>query len=87
MKFKKIAILTVLAIGMFSCASYTEDQGKAAESFCECMENGESGDFDIDFLECTLAQNEEYDNELFADEGYGLALDEKCPNIAAKITE
>tara|TARA_R110002096_G_scaffold425989_1_gene635181 strand:+ start:172 stop:435 length:264 start_codon:yes stop_codon:yes gene_type:complete len=87
MKFKKTAILAVVSIGMFSCASYTEDQGKAAEDFCECMGKAESGDFDIDFFECTMAQNEAYDNELFADEGYGLALDEKCPDIAAKITE
>ena len=87
MKVNKIAIVTVLALGLFSCSSYTEEQGEAADSFCECMESGASGDFDIDFFECTLEQNENYDNEIFADEGYGLALDEKCPDIAAKITE
>ena len=84
---KKIAILSVLSIGLISCANYTEDQGNAATDFCECMENGSSGDFDIDFYECTVQQNENYDNEIFTDEGYSLALDEKCPDIASEITE
>lgn len=84
---KKIAILSVLSIGLFSCASYTEDQGAAAADFCDCMENGASGDFDIDFYECTVEQDENYDNEIFADEGYALALDETCPDISSQISE
>lgn len=84
---KKLAIVSILSIGMFSCASYTEEQGSAASDFCECMENGASGDFDIDFYECTVQQNENYDNEIFADEGYALALDEACPDIAGQISE
>lgn len=84
---KKIAIFSIISIGIFSCASYTEDQGKAAEEFCECMDKQTIGDFDIDFFECSMSQNENYDNEIFADEGYALALDDKCPDIASEITE
>ena len=84
---KKIAIFLMISIGVFSCASYSEDQGKAAEEFCECMDKSTVGDFDIDFFECSMEQNENYDNEIFADEGYALALDDKCPDVSAQITE
>lgn len=75
--------LTTLA----ACGGYTEDQGKAADQFCECMENGAFGDFDIDFAECTISTQAEYGGEIMADEGWALALEEKCPDVAGKIVE
>lgn len=84
---KKIAILSILSIGLFSCASYTEDQGKAALEICDCMEKAVVGDFDIDYYECDNEVKENYDGEVFADEGYVLALEDKCPEVAGQITE
>lgn len=84
---KKIGVLSFLALGIMSCSSYTEDQGKAAQDFCDCMAKETVGDFSIDFYECDLEVRANHDNLIFADEGYSLALDEKCPDIAAQITE
>jgi len=77
----------VLFIGLVSCGGYTEDQGKAAVDFCECMKNGETGDFDIDYSICEIEVNNNYEPEVFGDEGYTEALEEKCPDVASKFTE
>lgn len=70
---------------MSSCASYTEDQGKAADEFCTCMDK--EGDFDIMWLECDSEIMSKYNPETFADEGWALALEEKCPSVAGKIAD
>ena len=70
-----------------SCGGYSEEQGKAADDLCSCMENGETGDFDIDYSLCDMEINEKYDPEIFGDEGYTQALEEKCPDVASKFTE
>ncbi len=80
-------MLSVLSIGLFSCASYTEDQENAATDICECINKAVVGDFDIDYYECDVEVKENYDGEVFSDEGYVLALEDKCPDIASKITE
>jgi hypothetical protein len=87
LRMKKV--FTVFATGLLlaSCGGYTEDQSKAAEEFCGCMEKDEFGDFDINFYECDLAIMEKYSPETFADEGWSLALEETCPSIAGQISE
>lgn len=79
----------IIASGLLlaSCGGYTEDQGKAADEFCECMEKETHGDFDIDFYECDLELIGKYDAITFADEGWSLALEESCPSIAGQISE
>jgi len=82
---KKIVYISAAVLLLGSCASYTEDQAKAADEFCDCMEA--EGDFDIKFYECEIALHGTYDMATFADEGWGLALEEKCPAVAGKISE
>jgi hypothetical protein len=83
---KKMTILTFFAAALVSCgSSYTEDQAKAATQFCECMEAETVGDFDIDYFECDNAVKADFEGDVFADEGYLGALEEKCPDITAKI--
>lgn len=81
---KPVYFVAALSL-MTSCASYTEDQGKAADEFCTCMEK--EGDFDINFYECDLEIMTKYNPETFADEGWSLALEEKCPTVAGKIAD
>lgn len=83
---KKIFI-PILSIGILaSCGGYSEEQGKAAEDFCKCMENGETGDFDIDYAICENEIINNHNPEVMADEGYSEALKEKCPDVSSKIT-
>lgn len=83
---KKITILSAFAFAIASCGgSYTEDQGKAADQMCDCMEAEAIGDFDIDYYECDNAVKSDFDGDVFADEGYFGAIEEKCPDIASKI--
>jgi len=44
------------------------------------------GDFDIKFFECDLEIMAKYNPETFADEGWGLALEEKCPAVASELS-
>lgn len=82
---KKVSLLSFLALGIVACGGATEEQSKAATEFCECMEKAEIGDFDIDYFECDNAVKANYEGEVFADENYLNALEEKCPDIASKI--
>lgn len=84
---KKILFAACGAMLLASCGGYSEDQGKAATDFCDCMEADAHGDFDINYFECDLELQSKYDNETFADEGWTEALDEKCPDVAAKMTD
>lgn len=84
---KKGTFIIAAGLLLASCGGYTEDQGKAAEEFCGCMEKETFGDFDIDFYECDLQLMEKYDAITFADEGWGLALEETCPSIAGQIAD
>jgi len=81
---KKIFFTLSSAVILASCASYTDDQGKAADEFCTCMDK--EGDFDIKFFECDLEIMAKYNPETFADEGWGLALEEKCPAVASELS-
>ncbi|MCH2235186.1 MAG: hypothetical protein MK078_13125 [Crocinitomicaceae bacterium] len=93
MKKSKFLLLGVAGLFLASCGGYTEDQSKAADEFCACMENikpvtgDEEMDFDITFAECDLKLMQNYDNTTFADEGWALALEEKCPFIAGELAE
>lgn len=84
---KKGLFIIGATIALTSCGGYTEDQGKAADEFCECMEQEAYGDFDIDFYECDIQINSKYPGETFSDDGWSLALEETCPSIAGKIGE
>jgi len=81
---KKIMIVSVVALSVMSCESpsYTDEQAKAAEDFCACMDKDISGtgDYDINFLECEGA-------DVVNDANTQLALKDKCPEQADKITE
>ena len=83
---KRITILTFFAGAIASCGgSFTEDQAKAADQLCKCMEAEAIGDFDIDYYECDNAVKADFKGDVFADEGYFGAIEEKCPDIASKI--
>lgn len=79
--------LLVFGLGLIltSCGGYTDEQSKAADEFCGCMEK--EGDFDILWLECDMEISSKYNKEIFADEGWSLALEEKCPSVAGKIAD
>ncbi len=83
---KRVTILSSFVLFIVSCGgSYTAEQGKAADQMCACMEAEAIGDFDIDYYECDNAVKSEFEGDIFADEGYFEALEEKCPDIASKI--
>ena len=90
---KRIFALSIIAVGVVACGGYTEEQAKAADKYCDCMENAEpvtgdeEMDFAINFAECEISLLEEYDGEIMADEGWALALEEKCPSVAGKIAD
>jgi hypothetical protein len=84
---KKASIIFATALLLASCGGYSEDQEKAADEFCACMEAETYGDFDIDFYECDVMINSNYPGETFSDDGWSLALEETCPTIAGKIAE
>ena len=82
---KKVVLIFATAMVFISCGGYTDEQAKAADTFCECMEK--EGDFDILWFECENALLSENDPSIVADEGWGLALEEKCPNVAGQIAD
>lgn len=84
---KRVFITLSIGLLLASCGGYTEDQASAATEFCDCMEKDEFGDFDINFYECDLVIMEKYSPETFADEGWSLALEETCPDVAGQISE
>ncbi|MFT5824017.1 MAG: hypothetical protein ACI8ZM_005283 [Crocinitomix sp.] len=82
----KKAILGVgIIIGLTSCGGFTEEQGKAAEAMCECMEGDPYGDYDINFYECDIQLKVTYGTETFEEGSWVEALEEKCPDVAAKM--
>lgn len=80
---KKVFFSVSTLIALASCGGYTDDQSKAADEFCTCMDK--EGDFDILFYECDLELMTKYNPETFADDGWALALEEKCPSVAGQI--
>ena len=85
---KKAFFYGAALLFLASCgASASEEQSKAAKELCDCMEAGVMGDFDIDYYECELQIKEKYTGEIMADEGWTVALEEECPEVASKLTE
>lgn len=82
---KRIVLGITLTVGLVSCGGYTEEQGKAADALCECMETAAYGDFDIDFYECNAALEATYSTETFEEGSWLEALEEKCPEVAGKM--
>ncbi|MCG8576852.1 MAG: hypothetical protein MI810_18370 [Flavobacteriales bacterium] len=82
---KKGTIFFALGALLTACGGYTEEQAKAADAFCDCM--SKEGDFDILFYECDMEIVADHGGEVMADEGWGLALEEKCPDVAGQIAE
>lgn len=74
-------------IFLASCGGASEEQTAAAKSLCDCMNEAAMGDFDIDYYECDLKVREEFSGEVIADDGFTTALEEECPDVAAKLTE
>ena len=68
---------------MISCAGYSDEQEKAAIDFCGCMENSE--DFVPDFADCNAKIVSEFGVEIMNDEGWGHAIEAKCPKTAREI--
>jgi hypothetical protein len=85
MKIARISFYLLSSAVVVSCGGYTDEQSKAADKFCTCME--QEGDFDINFYNCDVQIVEEFGGEIMADEGWGLALEEKCPSVAGQIAE
>ena len=83
--WKNTFLILGLATGMASCGGFTEDQGKAADELCDCMEKDEFGDFDINYFECDTKLKASYGMEVFEEGSWVEALEEKCPDVAAKL--
>jgi len=83
---KKGLMIITTGLVLASCGGYSDEQGKAANDFCDCMDKDAFGDFDINYFECDVELNNNYDGEVFADEGWTEALEEKCPDVAGKMT-
>jgi len=76
----KKSIMCLALVSFFvSCASYTEEQGKAADFMCECLSK-ETDDLEILRFECNDEVESKFDKTVFIDEGYSNALEEKCPD-------
>lgn len=82
---KKTILGVGIIIGLASCGGFTEEQGKAAEALCDCMEGDPYGDFDINFFECDLQLRNTYGTETFEEGSWVEALEEKCPDVADKM--
>ena len=82
---KKAILGLGVIIGLSSCGGFTDDQGKAAEDLCGCMESDQFGDFDINWAECETALKVTYSTEVFEEGSWLEALEEKCPDVAEKI--
>ncbi|UKN02877.1 hypothetical protein K6119_05035 [Paracrocinitomix mangrovi] len=84
---KRIFLVLPITLIFVACGGASEEQTKAAKELCDCIEKAEFGDFDIDYYECNIKVEANYPGETFADEGFSEALEENCPEVAAKITE
>ena len=84
---KKIFLGLGFAMVLASCGGFSEEQGKAADDMCECMENDSYGDFNINWFECDAQLRAAYGTETFEEGSWIEALEEKCPDVAAKIEE
>jgi len=82
---KKTILGVGMIIGLASCGGFSEEQGKAAEAMCECMEGDPYGDFDINYFECDMQLKESYGTETFEEGSWLEAMEEKCPDVAEKI--
>lgn len=82
---KKTILGVGIIIGLASCGGFTEEQGKAAEAMCECMEGDPYGDYDINFFECDAQLKTTYGTETFEEGSWIEALEEKCPDVAEKM--
>ncbi len=85
MKIKKILLGLTIIAGLTSCGGYTEKQGEAAESMCECMEKDVFGDYDINWYECDTELRASYNPEIFEEDSWVHALEEKCPEVASHL--
>ncbi len=83
---KNIVVITLL-LGLTACGGYSEEQGKAAMSMCDCMEKDTYGNYDINWLECDIEMKEMYEPEVFAEGSWIEALEDKCPSIAENLSE
>lgn len=84
---KKIILGTGIILGLTACGGFTDEQGKAAEAMCTCMEADTHGDFDINFYECDLQLRETNKPEIFEEGSWVEALEEKCPAVADKFVD
>lgn len=84
---RKFFFSLFVGIVVTSCGSYTEEQGRAADAMCECMDKDAYGDFDINWFECDAEVNATYSPEIFEEDSWIKALEEKCPNVAEKLEE
>jgi len=83
---KKIGLgLGLLAL--VSCGGFTEEQGKAAEEMCSCMDANAFDDFDINYFECDTEMKGKYGTEVFEEGSWVEALEEKCPDLASKLND
>ncbi len=82
---KKITLIALTGLALSSCGGYTEEQGKAADAMCDCMEKDTYGDFDINWFECDAQMNEKFDPAVFEEGSWIEALEEKCPDVASKM--
>lgn len=84
---RKIGIILGVSVALAACGGYSDEQGKAAEEMCKCMDANTHNDFDINWYECELAINAAYSPEIFEDDSWVEALEEKCPAIAEKLED
>lgn len=88
---KRVTIVSIVVLGLTACGGYSEEQGKAADQFCECMDaelpEGDDMAQDILWMECEAQLMEDHGGEVMADEGFSSALEEKCASVAALIQE
>ena len=74
-------------LALASCGGFTEEQGKAAGEMCDCMDADTHGDFDINYFECDTEMKGKYGTEVFEEGSWVEALEEKCPDLAAKLED
>lgn len=82
---KKILMSLLVGTTLISCGGFTEKQGEAAGAMCDCMDKDTYGDFDINWFECDAELHDKYDPEVFEEGSWVEALEEKCPDVAAKL--
>ena len=84
---KKVVLAVSITMVLVSCGGFSEEQGKAAQELCDCIDADPYGNYDINYFECNTQLQEKYGTETFEEGSWAEALEENCTTVSEKIEE